>query len=329
MFMSPTSKVIFERRSSANFSFTSASSFLMTVRSTGLVAEDRLEHADGLPERGHLGLEVDLGEPRELAEPQVEDVLGLDVGELEGRGHEAGAGRGAVFGPADEGDHLVDDVDGLEQALDDVGPILRLPQSELGPPADDLDLVVDVGLQRLHEVERAGDAVDERHRVDGEVRLQRRVLVEVVEDDEAGRVLLELDHEPRLATGRLVVDVADALDRARLHELGDAGRAHGDRRLVRHLGDDDLVAAAAAPLLDLAHRPQPDGALAGAVGVDDPLAAHDQRAGGEVGALHELHQVVGRGVGVVDEVDGGVDHLAQVVGRDVGGHADRDRPGCR
>ena len=98
----------------------------------------------------------------------------------------------------------------------------------------------------------------------------------------------------------------------------------GDRRLVRHLGDDDLVAAAAAPLLDLAHRPQADRALAGAVGVDDPLAAHDQRAGGEVGALHELHQVVGRGVGVVDEVDGGVDHLAEVVGRDVGGHADRD-----
>jgi hypothetical protein len=27
---------------------------------------------------------------------------------------------------------------------------------------------------------------------------------------------------------------------------------------------------------------------------------------------------------VLDEVDGGVDHLAQVVGRDVGGHADRD-----
>ena len=86
-------------------------------------------------------------------------------------------------------------------------------EAELGPAPDDVDLVVDVGLQRLHEVERAGDAVDERDRVHGEVRLQRRVLVEVVEDDEAGRVLLELDDEARLAPGRLVVDVADALDR--------------------------------------------------------------------------------------------------------------------
>ena len=71
------------------------------------------------------------------------------------------AGGGAVLGPADQGDDLVDDVDGLEQALDDVGAVLGLPQPELGPPADDLDLVVDVGLQRLHEVERAGHAVDE------------------------------------------------------------------------------------------------------------------------------------------------------------------------
>ena len=111
---------------------------------------------------------------------------------------------------------------------------------------------------------------------------------------------------------------------AGLDELLDAGRGGGDRRLVGHLGDDDLVAAAAALLLDLGHGPQADRALAGAVGVEDPLAAHDQRAGGEVGALDELHEVVGGGVGVVDQVDGGVDDLAQVVGRDVGGHAHGD-----
>ncbi len=44
---------------------------------------------------------------------------------------------------------------GLEQALEDVGAVLRLLEPELGPAPDDLDLVVDVGLQRLHEVERA------------------------------------------------------------------------------------------------------------------------------------------------------------------------------
>jgi len=150
------------------------------------------------------------------------------------------------------------------------------------------------------------------------------VLVEVVEDDEPGRVLLQLDDEAGLAASRLVVDVADALDGPRLHQLGDASGTHGDGRLVGHLGDDDLVAAAAGALLDLGHRPQADGALAGAVGVDDPLAPHDERARGEVGALHKGHEVVRGSLRVVDEVGGGIDDLAQVVGRDVGGHAHGD-----
>ncbi len=49
------------------------------------------------------------------------------------------------------------------------------------------------------------------------------------------------------------------------------------------------------------------------------------RACREVGTLDVRHEVVdGGAVGVVEEVDRGVDDLAQVVGRDVGGHADRD-----
>ena len=68
-----------------------------------------------------LGLEVDAGQAGELPELQVEDVLGLR------RRRTRTAPRmsptravGAVLGAADQGDDLVDDVDGLEQALDDV-----------------------------------------------------------------------------------------------------------------------------------------------------------------------------------------------------------------
>ena len=39
---------------------------------------------------------------------------------------------------------------------------------------------------------------------------------------------------------------------------------------------------------------------------------------------YEPHQVVDGRVGLVDEVQRRVDDLGQVVGRDVGGHADRD-----
>ena len=42
--------------------------------------------------------------------------------------------------------------------------------------------------------------------------------------------------------------------------------------------------------------------------------------GGKVGALDELHQFLGVGIGVLEDVEAGVDHLAEVVGGDVGGH---------
>ena len=54
------------------------------------------------------------------------------------------------------------------------------------------------------------------------------------------------------------------------------------------------------------------------------LVAEDRAAGREVRALDELAQVVGGELRVVDERDRGVGDLAEVVGRDVGGHPDRD-----
>jgi hypothetical protein len=139
------------------------------------------------------------------------------------------AGRAAVVAGADGGDHLVDDVDGLEAPLADVEVLAGLGVAVLGAAADDLDLVVDVGLEGLDEVERAGDAVDERHRVDREVRLQLGVLVEVVEHHQAGGVLLQPDDQAGLALGGLVVDVGDALDGSGLDQFLDAGRGGGDR----------------------------------------------------------------------------------------------------
>ena len=65
-------------------------------------------------------------------------------------------------------------------------------------------------------------------------------------------------------------------------------------------------------------------AATGAVGVDDAGATEDARPGREVGPLDELHEVVGGRLRVVDQVQHGVDDLAEVVGRDVRRHADRD-----
>lgn len=65
-------------------------------------------------------------------------------------------------------------------------------------------------------------------------------------------------------------------------------------------------------------------AAAGLVALLNAGAAHDDGAGGEVRTGHDLHELVDGGVGVVDQVAGGLDRLGEVMRSDVGGHADGD-----
>ncbi len=60
------------------------------------------------------------------------------------------------------------------------------------------------------------------------------------------------------------------------------------------------------------------------VGVVDAVAAEDEAAGGEIGAGHHLENLRQRRIGMLDQVDGGVDDFREVVRRNVGRHADGD-----
>ena len=89
-----------------------------------------------------------------------------------------------------------------------------------------------------------------------------------------------------------------------------------------------IASAAAADLLDAGAGADDHRAAALVVGLARAGAAEDQRAGREVGRGDVLHQVGDREVGVLDQRQRRVDHLAEVVRRDVGGHADGDAAGA-
>jgi len=122
----------------------------------GVVGQNRFQFGDGLAQLGHLFFELGAPQSGEATERHVEDVLGLGLAEGERLRHQRRAGRWTILGTADGGDHRIEHVDGPQQALDDVGPFPSLAELELGPPGDDLDLVVDVVLEGLGQVERPG-----------------------------------------------------------------------------------------------------------------------------------------------------------------------------
>ena len=226
----------------------------MTRAEQAVVGEDRLQLGDRRPHVVELGLEVDAGQPGELAELHVEDVDGLHLGELERLGHQPRLGRGGVVAAADEGDDLVDDVEGLDAALEDVLALPRLVEAEPRAPGDDLDLVARVAVERRAQVERARHAADQRDHVDGEAGLQLGELEQLVEHDVGVGVALEQDAQIGLAARRAVVDVGDAFEVAGVDELLDARRDRRAARLVRQRGDDDLHPAALVSSIDAVAR---------------------------------------------------------------------------
>jgi len=56
----------------------------------------------------------------------------------------------------------------------------------------------------------------------------------------------------------------------------------------------------------------------------DPCRPDQVTAGGEVRPFNEAHEFFGVGVGIVDQVQTGIDHLTQVVRGDIGGHPHRE-----
>ena len=95
-----------------------------------LVAEDAAQTGDLRDQLGVLGADLALAHAREALQAQVEDGLGLDLGEVE-RLHQPGAGGVRVGARADELDDRVEVVQRDEEALEDVRPLLRLLQQVL------------------------------------------------------------------------------------------------------------------------------------------------------------------------------------------------------
>ncbi|MNZ23668.1 hypothetical protein D3C78_407870 [compost metagenome] len=189
--------------------------------------------------------------------------------------------------------------------------------------------MTDEHLEHVLEVQGARLAVDQRHHVDAEHALHLGLRVEVVEHHLRHLAATQLDDHAHAVLVRLVAQLADALELLLLDQLGDLLDQARLVQLVGQLGDHQLLAAAdLVDVLDLDAGAHVDASTAGAVGLDDAGATVDDPRGGEVRAGDVVHQLVDGQLGVVDQRQAAVDHLAQVVRRDVGGHAHGDAAGA-
>ena len=212
------------------------------------------------------------------------------------------ARRVGVLRRADDLDDLVEVVERDQQAQDDVVALLGLAQVEPRAPRDDVDLVIDVVAHHLGQVQRARDAVDERQHDHAEACPAAACACRAGSARPAGWRRASVSMTRRMPSRfGLVLEVGDVLD---LPVLTRSAIFSASRALFTWYGSSVTTILFVPFWLSSicvtrahAHR-----AAAGLVGVADALAAHDRAAGREVRALDELHQLAGRGLGIVEVV---------------------------
>ena len=177
--------------------------------------------------------------------------------------------------------------------------------------------------EQIAEVHQFRTAAVQRHHVDAERRLQRREAVELVEHHIADRVALQLDDDAHAVAVGFVAQFRDALDALFAHEIGDLFDQRRLVHLIRDFGDDDGFAVL-AKLFDRRASAHHDRAAARRIGRADAGAAEDHGAGREIRPRHDLVQRFDFKFGIVDQRQGRIDDLAEIVRRDVRRHADGD-----
>ena len=255
-----------------------------------------------------------LGEPQQRRDVAERPVAGAQLG-LRGRR----IGRGA-----DQRDDLVDVGDREREPEQHVRALAGAREIVGAAPGDHLLAELEEGGEHVLQVELQRAAADQRHQVDPVADLQGRVAEQLVEHDVGIGLALQLDHHPRAVAVGLVAHLGDALDPALAHQLADPLEHPALVDLIGHLVDDDRVAIL-AHLLDVGAAAHQQAAAAGGVGLADAAAAEDdRRRSGSPGPGISSSRLLEIEVRIVDQGEAGVDHLAEVVRRDVGRHADRD-----
>ena len=162
----------------------------------------------------------------------------------------------------------------------------------------------------------------DRQHVDAERCFQGREFEELVDDHLRAGVAFQLDFDAGFLVGK-VAHAGDAGEGFFVHQLGDALLEGGTVDAVGDLADDDERFAVFV-FFDLDLAAESHRAAAGGKVAFDATDAADFGRNRKVRALDVLHQLGQRDLRLIDLRADAIDHLAEVVGREVGGHADSD-----
>ena len=153
-----------------------------------------------------------------------------------------------------------------------------------------------------------------------EVSLQRGELVELVEHLLGIGILFEVDNNTHITPSRLIAQVANRSELFLMDEVGNLLNQCCFIHTIRHFCDDNAVAPTLLCFLDGCYGTHRHATTASGVGLAHWRATIDHGTSWKVWPFNVLHEVIQRGIRVVDKLDCCINHLTKVVSRDVRCH---------
>ena len=216
--------------------------------------------------------------------------------------------------------HLVNVVDGNNQAFKDMGTLTSLAQIILGATDSDIVTMLDKILHALFQSEQTRTAFDQSNIVDRERALKGCHLEQLVEQDIGIGVTLAVDNDAHTLTARLVVHISHTLYFMFVCQIGNIFHKVSLVDAIRNLSNDNLVMCLST--LDFGLGTHDDASATSLVCVTDTCESINIGTSREVRSWDVFHQTVRVDIRIVNVGTTTVNNLAQVMGRHVGGHTD-------
>src|SRR6267154_1758130 len=236
-------------------------------------------------------------------------------------------GFGTAGRSADDPDDVIEMVERNLVADQNVFALAGFAQLVNGAATHDFHAMIDEQLNKRNEAELAGLPGNDGQQDHAEGFLHLCVFEKIVENELRFFATLDFDDDPHAFPRGFVAHVCDTFDFFRLHQVGDAFDQPGFVDLVWNLGDNNVFAVF-AHFFDGRFGAHHETTTASFVSGFDALAAGDVRTSREIRAGNQLHHFFERSVRPIDQQNGGIHDFAQIVRRNVGGHADGDAAGA-
>ena len=207
-------------------------------------------------------------------------------------------------------------------SLQVLGALFRLLKKVAGSANNDLTAVLNEGIQRIKETQLLGTTLVNREHVNSKRGLHCSELKELVHHNLRTGVALQSNLDASIVS-RKVTHTRDIEQDFFANEFGNSDLQSRTVHPMRNLANHDLgrTSFTLGHFHDTAHF---DAATSGTEVAIDSLKAANLTRRGKVRPLDVLLHCINRDIRIIDTSTNTINHFSHVVGRDVGGHTDRN-----